>query len=412
MKIGILGAGISGLSIAQLLQGRFEVELLEKKEIHGGIARTKDINGIVYHTVGGHCFNSKYKDVLDFVFDKILPVSQWNKIKRNSKIRFHNYEINYPIEFSIKQIYQHDRELAQRLTFDFINAVDDGNYSNLEEWFYKKFGNSFAEEYFLPYNRKIWNNDPKKMSHLWVEDKLPIPNKNSFFDGLMTDMNDTMSHFEFYYPKSNNQNTFIDALAHNLNILCNYEVKNIEYNPISKKWSVNNEREYDLIINTTPLNHFIGTLTKAPETIKDDAKKLKGNGISNVLWETKPTDKTWTYIPAKDYLFHRYIHIGSFFIPNQNYAVSEVIGQHSYQEMAEAGAQDEFLKNPLDYNNSDLAYVVFDDNYYQSTTNIKKYLTETGIYTLGRFGEWQYYNMDVCIKRAIDLSQEIQNKFK
>ena len=52
MKIGIIGAGISGLSLGQLLKDDFNVEILEKEPFVGGIARPKDVNGISYHTVG------------------------------------------------------------------------------------------------------------------------------------------------------------------------------------------------------------------------------------------------------------------------------------------------------------------------------------------------------------------------
>ncbi|SHF34217.1 protoporphyrinogen/coproporphyrinogen oxidase [Dysgonomonas macrotermitis] len=411
IKIGILGAGISGLSIGQLLKDKFDIEILESKPVCGGIARTTDVNGIAYHTIGGHCFNSKYEDVLSFVFGQILPLDQWNKIERKSKIKFHDYEVDYPIEFSIKQIYEHDKELAKRLTIDFLNSEDDGKYANLEEWFEKKFGKSFATEYFIPYNSKIWKNDPKKMSYLWVEDKLPIPDKDSFFEGLISNTKDKMSHARFYYPKSNNQNTFLDALAKNLNIKYNYTVSSIEHNKDSNKWVINKKDEFDLIINTTPLDKLIDCFSDAPADVQASAKSLRKNGVSNVLWKTQSTDKTWTYIPNKDYLFHRYIHIGSYFSPKENYSVSEVIGNHSFEEMAKAGQSDNFLIEPLAHSISEYAYVVFDENYDKSTKSVKDYLQNIGIYTLGRFGEWQYYNMDVCIKKAIDLSKTITDKY-
>src|SRR5690554_5990806 len=98
-KVAVLGAGISGLSIGRQLMRKFDVEVLEMKGEHGGIARTTDVDGIAYHTVGGHCFNSKYKDVIDFVFQEVLPIENWHKVKRLSKIKFHNFEIPYPIEF-------------------------------------------------------------------------------------------------------------------------------------------------------------------------------------------------------------------------------------------------------------------------------------------------------------------------
>ena len=49
MKIAVIGAGISGMSVARLLKDDFEVEVLEKESVVGGIARTKEVNGIAYH---------------------------------------------------------------------------------------------------------------------------------------------------------------------------------------------------------------------------------------------------------------------------------------------------------------------------------------------------------------------------
>ena len=87
-KIGIIGAGISGLSIAKLLSEKFDVEILEKNNHIGGIATTKTTNGITYHTVGGHCFNSKFQEVLDFVFEKILKQHEWHLVNRNASYNF------------------------------------------------------------------------------------------------------------------------------------------------------------------------------------------------------------------------------------------------------------------------------------------------------------------------------------
>ena len=113
------------------------------------------------------------------------------------------------------------------------------------------------------------------------------------------------------------------------------------------------------------------------------------------------------YLPNPNSLFHRYIHIGSFFNPAQPYTISEVVGYRTKEEMIQAGSTDPFLNSALGHNYEELAYVVFDNNYTKATTLIKEYLKEIGIYTLGRFGEWHYYNMDVCIKKAIDLARLI-----
>lgn len=140
--------------------------------------------------------------------------------------------------------------------------------------------------------------------------------------------------------------------------------------------------------------------------------KLKYNPVSNILWETKPTKKTWTYLPEKTMFFHRYIHIGNFFEPQMPYSISEAIGKHSFEELVENGLKDKFLVKPLDYHQSEHAYVVFDDNYAEATSIIKNYLKAIELFTVGRFGEWEYYNMDVCMKRSKDLAEKIITKFK
>lgn len=406
MKIGILGAGISGLSIGKLLLEDFDLEIIEKSPDYGGIAKTKTVNGISYHMTGGHCFNSKYPEVLDFVFNKIMPQNEWHKITRDSAIKFKANEISYPIEFAVKQIFSFDNELAINIVKDFLNANDDGNYENLDEWFRKKFGNTLAEQYFLPYNRKIWNRDPKEMDPSWVKDKLPIPDVKSFFQSLIDTAEDKMPHSEFYYPNSNNQNTFIDNLACGLNIMHNIDVKSIFFDQDEKKWVINDIYYYDKLISTLPLNEIPKLISNCPVSILEAAEKLKYNKVSTMLWKTHSTKRTWTYLPDPETLFHRYIHIGNFFNPKRNYTITEAVGEKSYEEMEKNGRKDPFLIKPLDYHVSNHAYVVFDDNYSQNKKAILNYLNSIGIHSIGRFGEWEYYNMDVCIKSAIDLKTE------
>jgi protoporphyrinogen oxidase len=411
MKIGILGAGISGLSIAKLLSKNNEVEVLERASIHGGIARTEEVEGIAYHVTGGHCFNSKYQDVLDFVFNEVLPKDKWHSVQRNANIKLHGNDISYPIEYAIKQISEFDTDLAINITTDFLAAQDDLNYSNLEDWFRKKFGDTLADIYFIPYNTKIWNKPPNQMSPAWVEGKLPIPDKKSFFKGLISDEVDKMPHANFFYPNTNDQNTFIDALASRLNISYNYNVNKLHFHAAKAQWIVNDDKDFDLIISTLPLNIIPSLITGVKQGILDEAKKLKYNKVTTMLWETSGTERTWTYVPESYSFFHRYIHIGSFYKPKKNFSITEVVGEKSFEEMIENGKKDDFLLRPLAYHVSDHAYVIFDENYETATSSIKNYIESIGMYTLGRFGEWQYYNMDVCIKQSIELEKRLNKLY-
>lgn len=414
MKIGIIGSGISGMSVARLLKNNFEVEVLEKSNLVGGIARTKDVNGKPYHINGGHCFNSKFDDVLDFIFNIVLDKDKWNYLPRKAEILFKNNWITYPIEFSIKEIDNFDTSLAFQITKEMFNASYEKG-KNLEEWFVNHFGLTLAKEYFIPYNTKIWGIAPKNMDNVWIEDekqmKLPVPTKESFYKSLVGKITDKMSHAAFYYPKTNNQNTFIEAIGEGVNILTNYDVKDIAKE--NNQWIVNGEKKYDILINTSPLDLIPQILKDIPIEALNCFNKLKYNKVTNIFWETDGSlDITWGYIPDPNIGFHRISNTGSIVQPKGNFCTTEAIGEIPYDRLVEEGQKIPFLKKPLDYNVTEHAYVFFDLNYTQAKAGAISYLDSLGIYSHGRFGEWEYYNMDVCIKRSIDLAKNIKEKYK
>ncbi|MCS6954958.1 MAG: NAD(P)-binding protein [Candidatus Calescibacterium sp.] len=408
MKVAIIGAGISGLTIGRILSKVYDVTIFEKKSEIGGIARAKDVNGIAYHTVGGHCLNSKNKFIMDYIFDEILPLENWHKVERNAKIFFHKRFISYPIEFHIREIAEFDIDLAYKITTEIFSSTEK-DVSNLEEWFIVNFGETLAKEYLIPYNKKIWAMDLKDLDFIWIYGKLPMPSKKDIFESLISKKYDSMPHRFFYYPNTNTQNTFIESLGKGLNIVLNYAVRSIE--SINGKWVINGEYKFDILISTMPLNLLPLIIAGTPNEIVSEAQKLKYNIVTNALWKSEPIAHTWTYYPSEDTIFHRHIHIGNFFNPKQNYTITESIGFRSYEEVYKEGKKFDYLIDMVDYNVSEHAYVVYDKNYVVSVNKIKKYLETLGIYTLGRFGEWSYYNMDVCMERAIDLSKVILSRF-
>ena len=66
-KIAIIGAGISGLSVAHFLSDRYDITVFEKENRAGGLIRCLRVNGNLFHICGGHVFNSKRQDVFRLV---------------------------------------------------------------------------------------------------------------------------------------------------------------------------------------------------------------------------------------------------------------------------------------------------------------------------------------------------------
>lgn len=401
-KIAVIGAGISGLTLAKMMsqeQG-FHVSVFEESKDVGGIAKVRMVGDFPYHKIGGHCFNSKHPEVLDFIFNNVLERDEWSLVERKASILFKGTRLDYPIEFSMKKLYETQPELALEFIEDYLNA-DHKSVDNLADWFVSNFGESLAKQYFIPYNRKIWGRDPSEMSPDWVVDKLPQPNKKSFIEGLLSSASDNMPHSTFYYPKSGSQNTLINALAEGLDIKNSSKVENVKKNE-DGSFCILGER-FDVVIYTGPMN-------KAHEVFKvEDAKVLnainglKYNKVTTMLWESKPTEYTWTYLPDDDVLFHRLIHIGNFTQNNYPVTITETVGEVSYDDMVEAGKKIDVLLNPLDYNVSEHAYVVFDKKIDENKSIIKDYFEDSNVHFLGRFGQWDYFNMDICMLEAMKL---------
>jgi protoporphyrinogen oxidase len=397
----VIGAGVSGLAVANILTKNHEVIVFEKTSSVGGIAKTKKVNGNVYHLTGGHCFNSKYQDVMDFVFS-VYPKEKWNQIDRVAKIYFRGRYYNYPIEYSLREIFKDDPGFVIDAIKDLFSQKSI-QPKNLKEWFMVTFGETLAKEYFIPYNQKIWGLDPEEMSYDWVLDKLPIPRKEDILRALISSQKDEMPHAKFYYPKTNDQADFISALARDIDIKFERQITRIRKS--DHKWFVDGE-SFDEVINTMPLNEF-ASVYDFPDEITWACQRLKYNKVTNMLWDSVESEQTWTYFPSSDSIFHRHIHIGNFCRPRNTYVITESLGQRTYEEMEQEGRKFDHLKTPLDFNISDHAYVVYDKNYFIYKDQILKHLRHAGIKNLGRFGEWEYYNMDVCIKSAIDLANKI-----
>ena len=62
---------------------------------------------------------------------------------------------------------------------------------------------------------------------------------------------------------------------------------------------------------------------------------------------------------------------------------------------------------PLAFNYEPNSYIIQQNGTRDKIANLKKLLGKFNIHLLGRFGEWEYYNMDKCIESAMELSSKL-----
>ena len=413
-SIAIIGAGISGLSAGQILSKKHKVELFEKASKPGGLVKCDRINDNLFHKVGGHVFNSRNQKVLDWFWDFFDRDSEFIKARRNAKILLNGKLIGYPLE---NYLYQLDKPLVSIILDEFISRdyqpKEALSYPNFAEFLKSNFGPTLYETYFRPYNEKIWNTDLSNIPLDWLEGKLPMPNlKEMLLSNIVVQEETEMVHATFYYAKEDGSQFIANRLSRGLLIHQNNEISHIEKRE-GKYW-LSGKGPFDKIVYTGDIRKIDQILSGSAvsKSISGNLKNLPSNGTSNIFCETDFGDISWLYLPGNDVKAHRIIYTGTFAESNnrgsqRQTCVVEFSGNYTYQFMCQEIKKLPGNLTPLGFNNEANSYILHHFDSKDLISETRETLKKEGIYLLGRFAEWEYYNMDKAIEAAMALNDEI-----
>lgn len=401
-KIAIIGAGISGLSSGLFLKDKYEVTIFEKDKTPGGLIKCKEVNGSLFHTCGGHVFNTKLKDISDW-FWSIFSKEDFVYAERNSSIVFNDdIFIPYPIENHLCYLPENIQKDCIKDLIK-ISQVEKANYSNFGDFLKNKFGQTLFNVYFEPYNKKIWNTDLSKVPTTWLDGKLPTPNiEDIIYSNINHQKEESFVHSSFWYEKKRGSQFIADKLAKGQNILFGSNIDHIEYN--INKWIIN-ESVFDMVV-------FCGNIKDLPNILYGidlsdfltSINGLKFHGTTSVFCEIDNNPYSWVYLPSSKYRGHRIICTGNF--SKENNACNITTGTVEFTDYI---SKEDIIINlssmPLhpkyiDHVYNECTYPIQDKSTRELIASLKSKLKQKGFYLTGRFAEWEYYNMDAAINAA------------
>lgn len=424
-NIAIIGAGISGLSAAHFLKDKYSVTVFEKEDRPGGLIKCRRVNGSLFHTCGGHVFNSKYQDVLDWFWSMFDRESEFTKADRNSCVfmdkngsSLEHEDIPYPIE---NHIYLFDKQTQEAFYSD-LEEIDEvkgtdakfTDYENFGDFLRWRFGRTLYGLYFQPYNEKVWRRDLTTVPMSWMEGKLPMPTTQEMRDNNANKVKEkTFVHSSFWYEKNNGSQHIADRLAEGLNIVYNTEISSIEY--VDGCWVIEGCK-FDKVI-------FCGNIKDMVKAVKGvDMKQyiqpvndLEYHGTTAVFCEIDCNPYSWIYQPSSRHESHRIICTGNFAQSNN----SEEIPNDRITatiEFTDYISKDDIMSNLkkiplnpryLDHKYNQYTYPIQNKNTRIMIKGLKDTLAPYGFFFTGRFADWEYYNMDVAIKAASVLCEKI-----
>lgn len=409
-KIAIIGAGVSGLTVAQQLKDRYKVTVYEKESTPGGLIRCRRVDGNLYHICGGHIFNSKRQDVLDWFWNRFDREAEFTKADRNSVVFMKDGKhIPYPVE---NHIYLFDEETQKRFIDDLLTIARAESYEpqNFEEFLKHRFGETLYRLYFRPYNEKVWRRSLTNVPLSWLEGKLPMPTiQEMIYNNINQIKEKNFVHSTFWYEKMNGSQFIADRLAQGVDVRYDSGIECVKR--VADGWIVN-EEQYDVVV-------FCGNVKQLPSIVKGvdltkfvtDIDALEYHGTTSVFCEIEKNPYSWIYLPDDRYDSHRIICTGNF--ASSNNVQDKMTATIEFTDEISKDAILEQLKtipmNPkyLDHHYNKYTYPIQSNNTRSMIAGLKNHLAAEQFYFTGRFADWEYYNMDVAMGAAIDLCSKL-----
>ena len=413
-RIAIIGAGVSGLTAAQLLKGKADAIVFEKDSTAGGLIKCERINGSLFHTCGGHVFNTKNQGVLDWFWKRFDKENEFHKTERNSVIFLPNgQQIPYPIENFAYMLEEKEQKMFIQ---DLLRIASTGDYqaANFQEFLQHRFGDTLYKLYFEPYNKKVWRRSLVDVPIDWLAGKLPMPTvEEIIYNNFNRVAEKQFVHSTFFYEKQNGSQLIADRLSEGVDIRCNAVIEQIKR--VADKWHVKGEA-FDEVI-------FCGNIKDIPSVVKGGdigayAKpidELPYHGTTAVFCEIDANPYSWIYLSDDQYEAHRIICTGNFAASNngtmpQNRITATI-------EFTDAINEEAILENlkriPLHpkyitHKYNQYSYPIQQKNTREMIATLKKKLAVNGFYMTGRFADWEYYNMDAAMAAAMKTVEKMK----
>lgn len=441
MKTIILGAGVTGLYTAKELSKKNskQILILEKNSYVGGLCSSFKKNNFTID-FGPHKLFSLRPDLMN-EFKKINGKNNL-VVKKINSIFFLDKKFQFPIKpfellknISLKTIFAGILVPLSFMKSFFVYNILRKKDNNFEDYLIKGFGKKMYKILFEGYAWKVWDN-PKKLSKDIAKIRIPLPNVGDLIKKTLHKKSQVQVNAkEFYYPKYG-MKEFVENIAKDITkkgtiISLNQSILKIDKKD-NKFIIKTNKNTYicEKLINTIPLESFLKVYSPTKKEIKQAISKLRYNDLSLIhLFFNKKNviSDNWIFFPESKFSFNRLSEQKSFSkytVPKDKTVLCAEITNPKTNKLKEEEILSIVINNlidakiisnkkeVLDYNyiRFNNIYPIYDINYKENLNKVLEFLESEGIITIGRFGLFNYNNIDHCMDMAKKCADYISTK--
>jgi protoporphyrinogen oxidase len=419
----IIGAGPAGLAVAYALQG--DTLVLEKEDEVGGLCRSIKHDGGVFD-IGGHSFHTPHPDVaalMNEVTDGGLYLQQ-----RDARVYSMGTLIPYPFQRYYERLPDPAVVRACEEGLREAAASEAGEPEDFEQYIVQRFGRGIAEHFMLPYNRKLWARDISKISCEWTSERVAAPKGGERFDTSGGKRKPLQPDTRVGYPRSGGFEEMFRGLSQHVpRVSTNREVARID--PVAKVavTTDGDEFSWDYLVTTMPLPELVRVVEGVPEELVRTASGLDYMSLRvELLLAHGPLDTEIQRVYSAE------AEIPPHKIAMNHNSSSELRQRSVHAIMAEVSLSEE---KPVDTSeiaprtidllcdigvldspdqiawrghvDVEYAYPVYTHARPGQVASIKAWLEPFNIYTVGRFGDWEYVNSDKCVHKGLELGAQL-----
>ena len=424
----VLGAGPSGLITAwKLLEAGWDVKIIEKNNISGGLCRSWKHKGFIMDT-GPHIFHTPDKLLKNFWKKHFKDLLIEGKFSCKN-VKGKNFDEFYDYPLSIEGLNQFDKDRKSKIKKELKKCNEnDQRYKakNYREYIDSFIGPTLRKMFFEKYPEKIWGINTKHMTPDWAPNRIKFRNKILPF-----------YHEQYVAVGKYGTGAIYDRIKNLIKkkggkFFLNETVKGFKFNEnkifeISTNKKVYKIKTNEVVISTLPISITSRLLGKK--------NNLKFRGICSVyLFYNKkqilPKDHHWLYFDSEKLLFNRITEnkkLSKFVAPkNKSYLTAEIT--YSQGDKFSKLSSDEVIKKVKDQigltglvdnkmlidasiNYEPYVYPVQFADYKNEVVRVKSFVESfDNLFSIGAGGEFNYADSQIIFHKSFDLVNSLINR--
>jgi protoporphyrinogen oxidase len=295
------------------------------------------------------------------------------------------------------------------------------------DWINLSYGAGVAAHFMNPYNSKMWTVPPSAMEWQWTAGFVPTISPDRILAGALKPLESGFGwNATFHYPHRG-LSALSDALAS--------RVKPIRYGVALSGilpadgvalLSDGSSIEYSRLVSTIPLKSIFGLFRPEPYEVAGALSRLEALDLVliDIGFRGRPDDDVhWVYLPDADILPYRLQLVHSFsdaLVPSGCGLYCAEVSHSVHRPLPSGSLSDRVIddlirtgwlqsRDQVEFvreRRFPCAYVIPRLGHGKDVATLREYLLRWNIWSVGRYGEWKYSNMEQALldgERAAEL---------